>query len=190
MAVETKIEDTIPEVEEIIPDAILDSEVYKKAIENLAANKDPHIFDNANPEHAAIVLGNILKNSNEKVQIFAGDFNGNVSDNEYYLVNLTTYLNKNKPLYIIFENQPNPDSLALKLIKQYPTNPNISIFILKEDTGLHKYPHFTIGDGRMFRMETEKKQYKAICSFNNKEIVQAFEKTFRILLGESEPLTS
>lgn len=158
---------------------------YRIAIENLAKNSSSSLFENSGPSHAAIVMGNIFKNSNKSVKIFAGDFNGAVSDNPYYLEGLKSYLAKGKPIQIIFENNPNPESKALELIK-LSTNGNISVKKLRSDATISQKKHFVIGDDKMFRLETSKKDYEALCSFNQPDFVKKLESVYSELLAQSD----
>lgn len=167
-------------------------EAYRIAIENLAKNNDSSTFNNSGPDHAAIVLGNIFKNSNHCVNIVAGDFNGIVSDNEYYLNALRNYLNKNKPLNIIFENEPNKDSLALALLRKYMLSASSQITIrrFKMTDGLEQPPvHFTVGDNKMFRLETSKEDCTAMCSFNNIGFSKKLDDFFSTLIQFSSNYT-
>ncbi len=167
------------------------SATYQLAIENLAKQKDPYLFENTGPFHAAVVMGNIFETATKYVNIFAGDFNGAVSDKAVYLDGLGNYLERKKPLSIIFEREPNPNSLALQLIRKYArVNNNIDIRILNEDKDGNEQGHFTIADDRMFRYEKSKDEYKALCSFNNISVVETLETKFSELLQKSTPLNS
>jgi hypothetical protein len=161
----------------------LATEAYRIAIENLAKNNDPSVFNNSEPAHAAIVLGNIFKNSNNSVKIFAKDFNGKVSDNDYYTTYLKSYLDKNKPITVVFEEVPKPTSKALALLQKYKCikDSNISIKVLTENSPLKSSPNFTVGDNKMFRVETSKEDYTAVCSFNNIEFCSELESLYKKL---------
>lgn len=156
-------------------------EAYKVAIENLARFKDTSIFNNSAPEHAAIVLGNIFQNATRHVKIFAGNFNGAVSNNQYYLDSLKQYLDRKLPVSIIFEKEPNPNSLALALLKEYKNTNRISIRKISEGKTLIHNKHFTIADGRMFRLETCSENYQAQCSFNNPDVTNVLDSEFSAL---------
>jgi len=171
-----------------IPTSLMDFEVYKAAIENLATSKSSYVFENGGAVHGAIVMGNIFKSASDNVKIFCGDFNGDVSDNPYYLNSLKCYLNKKRPLTVIFENEPNSNSKALKLIKESECLDLVTINRLNSKIDDLIDVHFTIADGRMFRIETSKNNYKAVCSFNSPEIVSTFEKRFQELSNLSVPV--
>lgn len=157
---------------------------YRVAIENLARNFSTKVFGNASASHAAIVMGNIFKTSNKAIKIFSGNFNGAISDNPYYLDGLKSFLDKGRELDIIFENEPNRDSKALGLIKA-SNNCNISIKKLNKTAKVSSLEHFIIGDGKMFRLETSKENYEAICSFNNPDSVKKLEAIYARLQLQS-----
>ena len=164
-------------------------ESYKINIENLARIKDSKIFNNSDPAHAAIVLGNIMNTANFDLKIFAGNFNGAVSDHDYYLTALDGYLKRKLPLTIIFEKDPNPKSLALALLDRYSdNNSNLSVRKIKADINVSNNLHFTIADSRMFRLERSSENYQARCSFNNRTVAGLLESEFSALHYASESI--
>jgi hypothetical protein len=162
------------------PEAI---DAYRIAIENLAKLKADTLFKNSGSSHAAIVLGNIFKSSNDSVKMIAKDFNGEVSGNPYYIEALTGFLKSNKSITIIFEGSPNPDSKALSLLNQYRLSKpaHISLRVINKPLQVSP-PNFTIGDNSMFRYETNKEVYTALCSFNDKDFVAKLDGIFNSLL--------
>jgi len=158
---------------------------YKIAIENLAKNNSQSTFGNSGPEHAAIVMGNIFKNATKHIKLFAKDFNGAVSDNPYYLESLKLYLETEKPLTIIFEDEPNPNSKALALIRSFNSN-RVAIRKIKNGVKLKKEDNFAISDDRMFRLEYSKDDYKAVCSYNNPDFVRILEDIYTDLINQSK----
>ena len=176
-----------PSVNEFSTD---DYEAYQLAIENLALLKDQYVFENSGPVHAAIVMGNIFRTAKKGIKVYAGDFNGRVSDNPYYLEWLEVYLTKNLPLTVIFENEPNAKSKALSIIRKHQKDRFNNSIIIKKLQKKAPFPeHFTIADGRMFRIETSTSNFKAVCSFNNSEIVNSFEERFKGLEKDSAILS-
>jgi hypothetical protein len=154
-------------------------ESYKNAIENLAASDDKSVFQNSDPVHAAIVLGNIFKKATKYVKIFAGRLNGQISNNSYYLQSLQILLEKKIPLTILLEGYPDYNTNAFKLLKTYSANsaPFISVSVIKS---YGVFFHYTIADDCMFRLEVEANSYSAYCSFNNIETTKLLNTSFNV----------
>ncbi len=160
---------------------------YQLAIEKLAKLKSEEIFSNEGPEHAAFVMGNIFINAQSKVRIFAGDFNGDVSNNAYYIDGLQKFLNKNcSNLTVIFEKSPNTNSTAYKILTSPKFHKKVELRILGNEIDSKAPFHFAVGDSNMFRIETDTEKYTAICSFNNQENSEKLIKHFdEFLLDKS-----
>ncbi|MBK7359513.1 MAG: hypothetical protein IPI96_09795 [Saprospiraceae bacterium] len=165
------------------------------ALENLVQMQDPEVFENSTAEHALIVFGTIFKNCNSKLKVFADRFTGRVSNQKFFLKSLEEFLLKEgSSLDIIFENEPNQDSLALKLINGFKGK--VNTYRLNPKGFSHEYPnkpgYFLIGDGKMFRLQKLENQekYNAFCSFNNPKIANSLENIFNILLKYSTPINN
>ena len=145
---------------------------YDEAIKTLADLKDSEIFDNSGPDHGTIVMSNIFRTATDHIRIFAGNLNGMVSKDEY-LKELENYLSKGNKLSLILEKTPYRDSkktTAIDIIEKYQKKfPNkISITCLnKNNPFLNLGIHFTVGDDRMYRFETDVTKFTARCSFND-----------------------
>ncbi|MBL0258524.1 MAG: hypothetical protein IPQ03_13805 [Bacteroidetes bacterium] len=142
---------------------------YDEAIKTLADLKDSEIFDNSGPDHGTIVMSNIFRTATDHIRIFAGNLNGMVSKDEY-LKELENYLSKGNKLSLILEKTPYRDSkktTAIDIIEKYQKKfPNkISITCLnKNNPFLNLGIHFTVGDDRMYRFETDVTKFTARCS--------------------------
>ena len=160
---------------------------YSEAIKTLAETSDPEIFDNSGPDHATTVMSNIFRTSKNHVRIFAGDLGGNVSKGEY-LIELERYLDKGNKLSIVLENRPkrgNGDQkTAFDIIEKYnKINPNkVFIGYLNQNSPYKNLGiHFTIGDERMYRLETDTNLYTARCSFNDPDFAFQLLEIFNTL---------
>jgi ABC-type transport system substrate-binding protein len=166
-----------------------DLESYRIAVEAQADDGTFGSFKNSGPDHAAVVLGNIYRKAQRSVSVFAGDFRGDISDKPYYLENLKIYLERNKPLTVIFEKQPVPASKAFQMMSQYQTtNPSINFYMLIGPIiNPDRYKHFTLADGRYSRVE-ETDSFQAVYSFSDEETYKFFDKRFQRLLTVSSPV--
>jgi len=154
---------------------------YREAIEFLAEQKDSFTFDNKGADHAAIVLLNMLKNTEEEFVIFSGNLNGEVADNDDVLNELKNYLLSGKNFKLVLEdNQIKSKSKALNLVESLEQeNENIKIafakkYFLDEIKNIFdgEVLHFLVSDAKSYRLEIDKKAYKAVCSFNQPEIAK------------------
>ncbi len=162
------------------------NKAYILAIEQLAYFQDNRDFNNSSPNHAAIVMGNIFRTAVVDVKMFIGNLDEEVYDNEYYIKYLGLYLKRNLPLTLIFEDFSNKKSKALELIRE-TKNEQIFLYRLKLSTqDFKQIEHFSIGDGRMYRLEKDTKGYISTCSFNNKKVVNQYDNEFKYLLSFSE----
>src|SRR5260221_14694704 len=158
-------------------------EAYRIAIENLAVGSDNSVFENSSPAHGAIVLANILRKSDKEVKVFTGTLDSSVCNYQYYLEALKYYLDRKKPLTIIFENDYDVNSLAFKMVKEYQKeNDKIEVRKLINSTSV---PHFTISDHKMLRVETSKTNFTAYCSFNSPSLVEPLENIYSTLVRDS-----
>ncbi|RLA82874.1 MAG: hypothetical protein DRG78_05985 [Epsilonproteobacteria bacterium] len=162
-------------------------EEYNTAVEFLAQNSINSEFLNKGSKHAAVVIGNMLKNS-EQIRLFSGTLDDEVTGIENLKKELENFIKENKKIYLLLESIPKNPSPALKLVMNYanthPNNAKYKIieqsFInnLKSNFKLGNALHFAVGDDKSFRVETDMKEYKAICNFNNRVIASKLKNIF------------
>lgn len=165
---------------------VLDFEAYDNVIKELADNESSFVFTNSNPRHATIIIANIFRTAKDHIRIFARNLCGEVSNGEY-LIQLESFVKRGKKLTVkLEEKEESNNSEAIKLIlnlqKSFPSK--ISIGVVKDDAlkqikhNSNIY-HFTIGDERMYRFETDTENYIAVANFNDehtcKELIKKFE---------------
>lgn len=152
-------------------------------------------FNNKDKNHAVIVMSSIFKKAENNINIFAGNFNGSISNNDMYRDTLKeAIISRSVSINIIFESTPNTNSLCLNDLK-YLRNKghNVSINSLtpqyisniKSINPNHEFKHFTYSDGKMFRFELDKQAFKAFCNFDDSNVVATLNKNFNTLLQNS-----
>lgn len=160
---------------------------YKKSIESLANKKDSMVFLNSGKEHAAIVMGNIFKHSKKNVRIFAGNMNGDVSNDSYYQKYLSSFLKSGGSLKILlqeYDEDKCPDIFNLfnSVDFFYPENVEIKLSNSSVTDDNEKPVHFTIGDDSMYRLENDTTNYFASGSFNDpknaKHLISLFDSIY------------
>lgn len=163
---------------------------YNKAVSYLAANLVNSEFPNKGPQHAAIVLTNLLRSAKQEFRIFSGTFNGDVTRDRHFMKELDNFLLSGKKFYLFLEEIPGDDEMspALRKIIDYSKNPALNILYKKATPDFmdelktrfisgNAY-HFAIADDRGFRVETDKEEYKAICNFNDEDISSKLKNAF------------
>ncbi len=156
---------------------------YFDFVENLAKNKEDKMFFNSGPIHASIVMSRIFEYAKDEIKIFCGGFSGAVSNDPLYLNSLERFLKReNTKLKILVENyDDHKNSKIYSVLKKYP---KVQILVTSErvkNNVSNKPIHFTIGDNKMLRLETNPDDFTAQVNFNasNSEIlVNLFNKMY------------
>lgn len=154
---------------------------YFNFVENLAKNKENKDFFNSGPIHASIVMSRIFKYSNNEVKIFCGGFTGAVSNDPLYLSTLEEFLEKpeTKMKILVEDYENNKTSKVYSIFKKYKSK--VEIFttparVVINDT--ERPIHFTLGDNKMLRLETNPEDFTAQVNFNSTDsssIVSLFD---------------
>lgn len=149
--------------------------MYREFVRILSEKSDDRIFLNKGAEHALIVLERIFKQSNDIVRIFAGNLCKTVGNEPEYIYALSGFIEKGGKVRILLndydETLAKESNLYMRLayykskgkdiiVKQTPAKP------YQEADPEHKEVHFTVGDKKAYRIETDIKQRAAQCSMN------------------------
>lgn len=162
---------------------------YRDAVKYYASTKDKQVFDNKGSEHAANVIENIIKYSNECVYIYSGFLDKEVADEKNLIKEVTLAIKNNKKIYLFLERLPedNEESIFYKKLNEAShNNNNVTIKIATEDfenelsqTFKSATPlHFAVNDNNAFRVEIDKELFKAKCSFNYPKYTSILIKIF------------
>jgi hypothetical protein len=172
---------------------------YHKILEELAKSELNVQFKNEGENHAAVVMSLLFNHSKEFIKIFAGQFNGDVSNKKVYKDALKKAIETDgKKLEVIFEKNPNRESGGFILLRQLQTNfpDRVSIKIanaeqLKEYKNILKdkeMVHFSVGDDCIYRYETDTVNFKAFCDFNDKKFANRLNDLFSILSSNAKDI--
>lgn len=147
-------------------------EKYIRFIEDLANTESETPYTNKGEQHASIVMGNIFRTSKNIIEMYSGNFDNSVTNKDYFLDNLIQFLLKpDTKLRLILEGKPDKASISYKLIESF----NGDKVEIKKEAGqlfyfgddISQKVHFAIGDGRMYRIETDSSLKKAQGCFND-----------------------
>ena len=152
---------------------------YKEFVKMLSDTSDDRIFLNKGEKHALIVLESIFRQSTENVRIFAGNLFRTVGNDAEYISALSNFIDKNGKVRILLndfdENLAKKSNLYKRLsyfkrmgkdiiVKRTTARP------YRESDSQKREVHFTIGDKRAYRIETDINQRTAQCSMNRPSV--------------------
>lgn len=171
-------------------------EQYREFIQMLSETSDDRIFLNKGPEHAKVVLEQIFKQSKESVRIFAGNLTRVVGDDPDYIAALSDFVQNDGSSVRILLNDYNEE-----LAKESKLYMRLAYFkskgkdIVVKSTNAKPYRksdpeqkefHFTVGDEKAYRMETDIKERKAEGSMNRAETAAPMAAFFDSLFNSDQ----
>jgi hypothetical protein len=166
---------------------------YYTSLEYLSDENGKNLeFNNKDKRHAVGVMSTIFRIAKENIKIFAGDFGGDICDKDDYINELEAAIERNVPISIVFENEPNLKSQCLnKLLELKAKGKNILLYKLKEDykqtlanKDIH-VSHFLISDSQKFRYEEDGINYKAFCNFDDKKLGKILDRNHELFILNS-----
>lgn len=147
---------------------------YYDFVRSLAMSGENRMFLNSDEDKAVTVLTNLFRISEEEVRIFAGNLCEHVGNQQSYIIALSEFIERGGKLYILL-NKYNKElakssNLFKRLaylkaqgkpitIKSTPARPYL-------ESEAKKDVHFTVGDKKAFRIETDIEKRTAVCNFN------------------------
>lgn len=160
-------------------------EEFTASVEKIADEQGDIILSNSGKDKAAVVLSNIFRTTENSLKIFANKLDNDVCGQPNYLTELENCINRigYNNVYVLLENDPLPTSSAYILLKRH----NIAIKKISNKSEFFKKfkdesINFTVGDKRMFRLETDTVNYKALFCFKevgiSKQLTQIFEDNY------------
>lgn len=172
-------------------------ERYEESVSNLAERASSVIFKNKGESHAEIVLRNIIKTSKEELYILAESLTSKLTNCKGYKNELVEYIeSRYGKLKVLIEEKPEEvkENTALATISYlqqlYPHNIEVRLLTEEVKNISEKKVNFTVGDGRMFRLETDTQLRSAYCCFNNEEISSNLIQVFEGFWCSSDPVNS
>ncbi len=164
-------------------------EKYRQFVSDLAQNDVNEIFMNTDADHALEVFVNIFNNSKTEVRILAGSLSSSLANKPEYIAALSQFIERGGKLFILLNDYKEHKAKESNLLKRLAfyilqgkpiiiATTDIKPFFTddKEKNGVH----FTVGDGKSFRIETHTENRSAICNFNDSSmgsnLVKLYEK--------------
>lgn len=170
-----------------------DLKQYRSAVENYAKNGVDYLFHNKGSEHALIILSNLFQNAQGTVRIAANRlFNDEVVNTPEYINSMRCFLDrKDSQLYILISHRPtaeeikrvNRENTLYWMLYNHPAYCQGRIHIKEGEGKSFKNQdgnrvNFCTGDDRMFRLEDNIEERKAIANFRDEAFTQQLIKAF------------
>ena len=169
---------------------------YRSAVENYAKNGVDYLFHNKGDKHALIILSNLLQNAQHKIRIAANRlFNDEVVNTSEYIESLKQFLDrKDTTLSILVSQRPTPEDFKTVsrektlywMLFNHPAYRQGRIQI--KDGGGKSFRdkdgqnvNFCTGDDRMFRLEDNIEQRKAIANFKDESFTKVLNGVFDLV---------
>lgn len=168
---------------------------YSDLVSFLARNEENRVFLNSDEEHALEVLVQLFKISNKHIRIFAGCLCKHVGNMSEYIIALSEFVERGGILDILLNAYDEDSAKISNLYKRLAYYKSIGKPIVVKKTSVHPYlnddpykneVHFTIGDSKSYRIETDVEARTAECNFNNPPIAKSTEIFFDTLFNSDE----
>lgn len=178
---------------------------YVEYIRGLAQNNKDVVFYNSGEHHAALVMSTIFDNSKD-VRIYAGCFSGEISGQDEYRNSLENFLGRGGKLKVLLEKnkleERKEEPKIFDILRFYSIVKPGSVQIKKHSNLLVKQDktkngeeinevHFTVADGKMYRVEDNINSFSAFGNFNDKKFSEDLIAIFDKIFGDeksSEPI--
>jgi len=164
---------------------------YQSFVSQLSDSQDGRIFLNSDTQHAVIVLKQIFDQSNDTIRIFAGNLTSHIGNNQEYITALSDFVEKAGKVRILLNNFDRDIAKKSNLFKRLAYYKSLGKDIVIKRTTAKPYRtsdsdkkeiHFTVGDKKAYRIETDIVNRIAECSMNSPEIASVtadfFDKLF------------
>lgn len=167
---------------------------YRAFVKDLSDNECDKVFLNSSPEHAVIVVAQIFRQSKDTVRIFAHNLIRTIGEKYDYIVALSEFIERGGAVRILlngFDADLARKSILYRRLNYFATcNKDIQI----KSTNVHPYLaedeeqkeiHFTIGDKKAFRIETNTNEVLAECNMNGTKVATQFADFFDGLFNDA-----
>lgn len=168
---------------------------YREFVCSIAKSGDNRTFLNSDEDHALDVLVQLFQLAQKTVRVFAGSLCLHVGNKPEYVVAVSEFIERGGELRILLNNYNEEFAKNSNLYKRLAYYKSQDKPIIVKTTNSHPYRtgdpqkkevHFTIGDERAYRIETDIDKRTAECNFNNPELARATADFFDTLFYKEE----
>ena len=145
----------------------------------MALSNEDRMFLNSDEDHALDVLVQLFQLSEKQIRIFAGCLCKHVGNKPEYVVALSEFIERGGTLYILLNAYDEECAKTSNLYKRLAYYKSLKKPIIIKKTSAKPYltgdpakkeVHFTVGDKKAYRIETDVNKRTAECNFNNPRI--------------------
>jgi len=159
---------------------------FKLSVERLSEDHTNKVFFNEGQKHAAIVLENILRSAKNTLCIYSGSLAAEVFDEKNLLSIFQDRINEGDlKIHVLVDKFVEEDKKS-DTYKFIQANKKIKIYqapgalrAMLKHIFKDEICHFTVADNSSYRLETNTKEFKAACNFNDPVIGDRLAKIFR-----------
>ena len=178
-----------------IKDMIQDINEYKRFVHQLRMNNDVRIFLNSDTDHAIVVLSEIFSQSQDTIRIFASNLCRTVGSSPSYIASLSEFIERGGKVRILLNDYKEELAKDSNLYKRLAYHKSLGKDVIIKTTTAKPYRtsdaskkevHFTVGDEKSYRMETDIESRTAECSMNNPEVASMLVTFFDNLFANQE----
>lgn len=158
---------------------------YRETIRHLANTKSSAVFHNASPDHASLVVAELIKQARRRIYIYEKDLDGELANRNPDIEKfLRDRADDNTEIRIVFLNSASNSTSILETLRELSkknkhvqvrlASPSFSKAVTSKFTGLTQ---FAVADGVGFRIEVDGDR-RALCSFNQPEFASSLDRLF------------
>lgn len=170
---------------------------YRAILELLCKHDIAYQVVNSGPEHAAQLIGAIVRHSNKRVRVFANDMNGDISDakGSTLVEDFKSAIARDVRIEVMLKGVPDSSSKLIEVLRDgvlsKPGNVIVKMApepfvtrMISDDVA----NYFTLGDDCRFRREFDPVRHLASGNMNDPTEVTMLGKVFDSYFAEAKPL--
>lgn len=168
---------------------------YKAFVQILASGNEDRIFLNSDVDKAIVVLVQLIQNAQKELRIFAGNLCNRVGDDSDYIIAVSEFIERGGVVKILLNNYDSTCAKNSSLYKRlaYYMAQGKSISVKATEAKPYrtsdvekKEIHFTVGDYKAYRIETDIETRTAECNFNSPQVAKGIADFFDTLFDAEE----
>lgn len=168
---------------------------YKDFVKWLSDNNDGRIFLNSDPDHALVVVAQIFRQSADEVRIFANNLCHTIGNEPEYITALSDFIERDGKVRILLNGYDEECAKDSNLYRRLAYYKSIGKDIIIKTTTAKPYlkadeeqkeVHFTIGDKKSYRIETDINKRTAECSMDNAPVASMAAEFFDELFKDDK----
>lgn len=142
----------------------MEIESFKEHVQMLAARRQGDLIYNATPDHASVIIAQLLASARENARILSGELIASIYGSPDIVQRAKEFLgHSDHRLEILIERET--FNRSHPLISEIGLLPNLTISLLRPDVSAQIGYHFMTADDDCYRFERQKDSCVAIAAF-------------------------